>query len=364
MGFWKNDVPDIISLKKDEQGFITIEHSQGVFKMHENDVRDISFINDRHSEFISSISRKALIFTLAFLILGGLHNILCQYYIKNAFDNDSGLIIGGISIVLEFLTLIFLLNRISSLFNGFFKQKKDVIIIRNNSTLFKFRYTNSDKIEDVFSRNMEGSELNSIRLNWIWIGLLALWIFCSLYFWTKIPFWFGASRDPVYLTKEYTWLGFQGSVDYFRYRNSEIGLIKLFRDGIISNFCLTSVVLLVSLILIYIFLVFYIPIFFCHWILNSLIPWNEKKIKFLDLGGSRVLGMYSLLSGVIILLTGELIEMSGIHGPILTNNWYQKLNNLIPESLSFSLFWFIFFFPFYSCVYIASFMINKCKSKS
>ena len=42
MGFWKNDVPDIISLKKDEQGFITIEHSKGVFKMHENEVRDDS----------------------------------------------------------------------------------------------------------------------------------------------------------------------------------------------------------------------------------------------------------------------------------------------------------------------------------
>lgn len=76
MGFWKNDVPDIISLKKDEQGFITIEHSQGVFKMHENEVRDLSLVKDARSKPHNENFVWILNGILALLFCSGMQNII------------------------------------------------------------------------------------------------------------------------------------------------------------------------------------------------------------------------------------------------------------------------------------------------
>ena len=78
MGFWKNDVPDIISLKKDEQGFITIEHSKGVFKMHENEVRDLSLVKDARSKPHNENFVWILNGILALLFSGGFQNIISQ----------------------------------------------------------------------------------------------------------------------------------------------------------------------------------------------------------------------------------------------------------------------------------------------
>jgi hypothetical protein len=238
---------------------------------------------------------------------------------------------------------------------------------------FKFRFRNSDKIKEGFLLNMEDFELQSIRLNWFWIGLLAIWIFCSFYYWTKIPFWFGGSRDPIHLNKCYSWLGFLGCKEYFQYRNSEIGLIKLLIDGTISNFCLISLVLMGTLILTYVFFLFYIPLFFCHCILNSLIPWNEKKVKFFNPNESEmsIIAGYSFLSLIFMLASFGFLDMMGLHGTFLKdsiNILFENINYFIPKFLSISLV-FIFamfsaFFPFYACVYIVAFKSSKYKSKS
>jgi hypothetical protein len=245
MGFWKNDVPDIVSLKKDEQGFITIEHSQGVFKMHESDVKEISLVKDARSKPQHDSDITELIAVLALIFFSGMQNILGQIsYIQFKGESKIDFFGAGFFSVINnpFLKygiwVVFILAHYALWFFGFkiikhcfyflFNQKNDILLIRNVTTRFDFRFKDKIKIQEIWQHILEYNDSKLSRRH-LGLGLYLLALLFGLVFIKKIPFWFVDVSDYVS-----NFFGLQNFEAYVVYRKADIGLFQLFLDGMIS----------------------------------------------------------------------------------------------------------------------------------
>jgi uncharacterized membrane protein len=245
MGFWKNDVPDIISLKKDEQGFITIEHSQGVFKMHESEVRDLSLVKDARSKPHDVDSVWILNGILALLFCSGMQNIISQLshqryggekyfeFFGGSFfwflDNSYYPILKGLIwlafVIAHLFMWFFVFYKLKHLYYCMLNQKNDILLIRNTSASFSFRIENNRELQEISNHVLEDKNSKSSRVVWGWF-LVALWFSCGLIFLKKIPFWF-VSKDFA------NSFGLQNFEAYMAYRAQDLGLLQLFVDGFI-----------------------------------------------------------------------------------------------------------------------------------
>jgi len=283
MGFWKNDVPDIISLKKDEQGFITIEHSQGVFKMHESEVRDLSLVKDARSKPHDVDSVQFITLILALLFCGGMQNIISQLsyqrYGGNKYfeffggsffwflDNSSypilKVLIWLAFIIAHLLLWFFVFYKLKHLYYFILNQKNDILLIRNASASFYFRFKNNIEIQEISQHVLEDKDSKSSRVDWGWF-LVALWFCCGLVFLKKIPFWF-------YFTAKVFFddLGLQNFEAYMAYRAQDLGLLQLFADGFISVVVATTIIGIVLLFIHFIFFG-YLPIGIAKWVLSKI----------------------------------------------------------------------------------------------
>lgn len=297
MGFWKNDVPDIISLKKDEQGFITIEHSQGVFKIHENDVRDISFIKDQYSNVSSYISLIVFIILLGFFLLGPLHNVTNHLFVKYIFGYKSW-IISAILMIIECLILVFLFWKYKVYLRGFFKQVKDIILIQNTNTNVKFRFIKKSEFKVVFDGNFDEADLKSFHVNWLWILILAFWISCSIYFWRKFCFWF-----PSYFPTSDIQNVVQGNGwdNYLVYLYSDVSLATLLSDGLIFNMGLGLIFVGMLLLLIAVYSVMLGPPLYSKIIYTKIFTGRKHRIEF-NLNYLEDNGRYALFLPLSVLI--------------------------------------------------------------
>ncbi|NDC31795.1 MAG: hypothetical protein EBZ58_12870 [Bacteroidetes bacterium] len=281
MGFWKNDVPDIISLKKDEQGFITIKHSQGVFKMHENEVRDLSLVKDARSKPHDVDSVQFIGRILMLLFCGGMQNIISQLSYqrfggKYLFEFMGGSIFWFIdNLTLKFLIWsafiaahlllwFFVFYKLKHLYYCILNQKNDILLIRNASASFYFRFKNNIEIQEISQHVLEDKDSKSSRVVWGWF-LVALWFCCGLVFLKKIPFWF-------YFTAKVFFddLGLQNFKAYKAYRAQDLGLLQLFADGFISVVVATTIIGIVLLSILLIILFAYLPIGIAKWVLSKI----------------------------------------------------------------------------------------------
>jgi hypothetical protein len=290
MGFWKNDVPDIISLKKDEQGFITIEHSQGVFKMHESKLRDVSLVKDARSKPHNENFVWILNGILALLFCGGMQNIIIQLSYQRfggeiVFDFFGGSIFWFIDnsyltlkmllylafIIAHLLLWFIVFYKLKHLYYCILNQKNDILLIRNTSASFYFRFENNRELQEISQHILEDKNSKSSRVVWGWF-LVALWFSCGLIFFDTF--------------------GLQNFEAYIAYRAQDLGLLQLFADGFISVVVATTIIgivllciLLLILLLALLIMLSYLPIGIASWVLSkigvgSTIPLDERGFNF------------------------------------------------------------------------------------
>jgi hypothetical protein len=323
MGFWKNDVPDIISLKKDEQGFITIEHSQGVFKMHESEVRDISLVKDARSK--PKNYNNIIILVISFLCSGGSQNIISQIishsidshqtrgdYIAGygrifGLDNNPIILVAFLSVqfIFQFICFYVLFNWKKQWVYFLFDQEKDILLLNNTSRVFRFRFKYLSQIKSIIPE-FKVLEKNN-KLKTLWFVLCISLLLVILLFFNNIPFWYEVFLDNLEM-------GLLPWKDYQNYRESEINILKLFFDGIVSNLLLLIIICLSVLFFIIAVIIFAtflsLPKLLCDFVVAIVLRLDRKRFQFnLDyLNDATATGFFlqSCVASVLVLLNAPI----------------------------------------------------------
>ena len=79
MKFFKNEIPEINKILKDDKGQIIIIHSEGELKVKNTDIQNLRMTNDIHSTIKSDENQKLILYLISFCLTGGIFNIIKKY---------------------------------------------------------------------------------------------------------------------------------------------------------------------------------------------------------------------------------------------------------------------------------------------
>jgi hypothetical protein len=241
--------------------------------MHENEVRDLSLVKDARSKPHNEDLVWILNGILALLFCSGMQNIISQLgYLNIGVDAHRHLHAGALELkffiwlAFHLLLWFFVFYKLKHLYYCILNQKNDILLIRNTSASFYFRFENNRELQEISHHVLEDKNSKSSRVVW-GLFLVALWFSCGLIFLKKIPFWF-VSKDFA------NSFGLQNFDAYIAYRAQDLGLLQLFADGFISVVVATTIIgivllsILLSILLIVIIL--FLPIGIAKWVLSKI----------------------------------------------------------------------------------------------
>lgn len=266
MNFWKDDTPVVNKIFISEQGVISIEHSKGIFNMNSNEVREKKLLNDIWSNPINENASNQLACCFAFFMTGASQNLLSQIMVKIF---GSGEIIGSLFIgniikhvgswfffiflfilFLQFLGWFALFYRgkiAKAMVNWFLEKKQDLIVISTDVKEFKFRLRNDELIVPFLESETRVKKVSSgIKWRFYLLGSCMLLLVVTH---LDIPFWFDIFLNNTKNVKLVNILELNSDQAYANYRNSDVGILRLLFDGLISNITLFIGLFLMLIIL-------------------------------------------------------------------------------------------------------------------
>jgi len=265
MNFWKDDTPVVNKIFISEQGVISIEHSQGIFNMNSNEVREKKLLNDIWSNPINENASNQLACCFAFFMTGASQNLISQMMVKifgigehfgslfigNIFKNSSWTVwIFLFIIFLQFLGwfALFYKGKIAkAMVNWFLEKKQDLIVISTDAKEFKFRLRNDKQIVPFLeSETRVQNDFSGIKWRFYLLGSCMLFLVVTH---LDIPFWFDMVLNNTKNVKLVNILELNSDQAYINYRNSDVGILRLLFDGLISNITLFIGLFLMLIIL-------------------------------------------------------------------------------------------------------------------
>jgi hypothetical protein len=251
MGFWKDDTPSIDTLIKNDQDVIVIEHSQGVFNMNANEIREIKLTNDYYSVPVHENHSFRLSAFFAFLIMGASQNLI-SYLMVKIFGQSDFVVSYNISserwldfsivitsLIIQFILWFVLLEHIKlskAIVNWFLEKKQDVIVISTNAKEFKFRLLD-DKLHVPLLESATRTKNAESGIKWRFV-LLVVCILLLVIIHLDIPFLFDTVLNNNTKFKLIDILGIIIDQEYVNYRVSEVGILRLLCDGFLRNLTL------------------------------------------------------------------------------------------------------------------------------
>ena len=288
MKFFKNEIPEINKILKDDKGQIIIIHSEGELKVKNTDIQNLRMTNDIHSTIKSDENQKLILYLISFCLTGGIFNIIKKYtfglfhepktngdyWLISIFGNEYDLWFNLAFFSILFYFICKLLKELPNFIKALLfwtEYEQDILVLRlqMHNLQFRIKHPIPDNIFSI-KINTEGQKTKSRKWNFLYFFLASLVI---IFFNKNCPYWFYDNEFGSYILRN----NFSDCVEL--YYKSKIGLIGLFYDGLMSNFIVASIT--INLILIVRYIVFpFVALIFVLAILIALyiqityhLPW-------------------------------------------------------------------------------------------